>query len=110
MPSDATGKPSANRNTRALPFKHDNEIAQAHYYGVTFENGIKTEVTPTDHAAMMRFTFKSDSSNFIFDNVSNSSGITLDPNNGTIQVIRIKKAAFPQERPVCSSMQRSISQ
>ncbi|MCJ7842140.1 GH92 family glycosyl hydrolase [Lederbergia sp. NSJ-179] len=84
MPSDATGKPSANRNTRALPFKHENEAAHAHYYGVTFENGIQTEMTPTDHAAIMRFTFKDDSSNLIFDNVSNSGGITLDPDNGTI--------------------------
>ncbi|MFS0613989.1 GH92 family glycosyl hydrolase [Lederbergia ruris] len=84
MPSDASGKPSANRNTRALPFKHDNETARAHYYGVTFENGIQTEMTPTDHGAIMRFTFKDDSSNLIFDNVSNSGGITLDPDNGTI--------------------------
>src|SRR5690606_10057346 len=74
MPSDATGKPSADRKERALPFKHDNEMAKAHYYSVTFENGIQTEMTPTDHAAMMRFTFKGNSSNLIFDNVSNNGG------------------------------------
>ncbi|MFS8580142.1 MAG: GH92 family glycosyl hydrolase, partial [Novibacillus thermophilus] len=84
MPSDATGKPSADRKERALPFKHDNEMAKAHYYSVTFENGIQTEMTPTDHAAMMRFTFKGNSSNLIFDNVSNNGGITLDPDNRTI--------------------------
>src|SRR5699024_780467 len=84
MPSDAEGTPEINRNTRALAFKHDNEIAQAHYYGVTFENGIKTEMTPTDHAAVFRFTFNGDSSNILFDNVSNKGGITLDANNGTI--------------------------
>ncbi|WP_088052500.1 GH92 family glycosyl hydrolase [Virgibacillus dakarensis] len=84
MPSDAEGEPDANREARALPFKHDNEIAQAHYYGVTFENGIQAEMTPTDHAAMLRFTFKDDTSNIIFDNVSNDGGITLDAENGTI--------------------------
>lgn len=84
MPSDAEGKPDANRENRALAFKHENEVAKAHYYGVTFENGIQTEMTPTDHAAMMKFTFKDDTSNIIFDNVSNNGGITLDPKNGTI--------------------------
>ena len=39
------------------PFGHENEIARPHYYGVTFENGIKAEIAPTDHAAMFRFTF-----------------------------------------------------
>src|SRR5690625_2104413 len=84
MPSDAEGKPEVTRDTRALAFKHENEIAQAHYYGVTFENGIETEMTPTDHAAVFRYTFKGDTSNILFDNVSNKGGITLDPDNGTI--------------------------
>jgi len=84
MPSDAEGKPEVNRDTRALAFKHENEIAQAHYYGVTFENGIETEMTPTDHAAVFRYTFKGDTSNILFDNVSNKGGITLDPDDGTI--------------------------
>ena len=84
MPSNAEGKPSAKRSARALPFKHDNEIAKAHYYGVTFENGIQTEMTPTNHAAMLKFSFKDDSSNIIFDNVSNEGGITLDAKNGSI--------------------------
>ena len=37
-----------------------NEIAKPHYYGVTFENGMRTEIAPTDHAAMFRFTFTGD--------------------------------------------------
>ena len=35
----------------ALPFGHENEVARAHYYGVTFDNGLKAEIAPTDHAA-----------------------------------------------------------
>ena len=60
MPSAAAGTPDASRSARALPFRHANEIAKPHYYGVTFENGIKTEIAPTDHAAIFRFTFTGD--------------------------------------------------
>ncbi|MED4599116.1 GH92 family glycosyl hydrolase [Paenibacillus validus] len=84
MPSDTAGTPSISRTTRALPFQHANEIAKPYYYGVTFENGIKTEFTPTDHAAIFRFTFTGDSSNLIFDNQSNNGSIALDPVNQTI--------------------------
>ncbi|MFD1173177.1 GH92 family glycosyl hydrolase [Oceanobacillus picturae] len=84
MPSNAEEEPSADRNERALAFNHDNEVAKAHYYGVEFENGIKTEMTPTDHASMMRFTFDEENANIIFDNVSNNGGITLDAENGII--------------------------
>ncbi|WP_440962304.1 GH92 family glycosyl hydrolase [Paenibacillus nitricinens] len=84
MPSDTAGTPSANRTTRQLEFKHANETAKPYYYGVTFENGIKTEFTPTDHAAMFRFTFTGNSSNLIFDNQSNSGGMTLNA-DGSIQ-------------------------
>ena len=78
MPSSAAGVPSTNKKTRALPFRHANEVAQAHYYSVKFENGIQTEMTPTDHAAMFRFTFPADDANLIFDNVDGSGGLTLD--------------------------------
>ena len=61
LPGDAVGGDRhAGRRAaarRALPFRHANEVAQPHYYGVTFENGLKTEIAPTDHAAMLRFTF-----------------------------------------------------
>ena len=36
--------------------------------------GIKTEIAPTDHAAIFRFTFTGASSNLIFDNVNNDGG------------------------------------
>ncbi|OAS82678.1 GH92 family glycosyl hydrolase [Metabacillus litoralis] len=83
MPS-ASEKPSANRNERALPFKHENEIAKPHYYSVTFENGIQTEMTPTNRAAMFRFTFTDGKSNLIFDNVNNNGGLSLYPDQKTI--------------------------
>ncbi|CAM5547917.1 alpha-1 2-mannosidase [Streptomyces spiroverticillatus] len=79
MPSAVSGTPDATRSARALPFRHENETAKPHYYGVRFENGLRTEMTPTDHAAMMRFTFPGDDASVIFDNVSNDGGLTLDP-------------------------------
>ncbi len=84
MPSDATGVPGSSRAGRALPFRHENEVAKPHYYGVTFENGIKAEMTPTDHAAMLRFTFTGGSSNLALDNVTNDGGLTIDQANGVV--------------------------
>jgi predicted alpha-1,2-mannosidase len=84
MPSRATGEPNANRTTRALAFDHDNEVARPYYYGVDFENGIRAEITPTDHAAVMRFTFPTNDANLIFDNVTNEGGLTLTPEDGAI--------------------------
>ncbi|MFE5112933.1 GH92 family glycosyl hydrolase [Streptomyces sp. NPDC056663] len=79
MPSVAKDEPDASRTARALPFKHENETAKPHYYGVTFENGLKAEMTPTDHAARMRFTYPGDDASVVFDNISNDGGLTLDP-------------------------------
>ncbi|MDQ1007684.1 putative alpha-1,2-mannosidase [Streptomyces sp. V4I23] len=79
MPSAAAGTPNTSRTGRALPFRHENETARPHYYGVTFENGLKAEMTPTDHAAMMRFTYPGDDASVIFDNVTRQGGLTLDP-------------------------------
>ncbi|MFI6079470.1 GH92 family glycosyl hydrolase [Streptomyces sp. NPDC051217] len=78
MPSTAAGTPDASRSARALPFRHENEIARPHYYGVTFENGLKTEITPTDHAAAMRFTYPGDDASLVLDNVNNNGGLTID--------------------------------
>ncbi|WP_399084415.1 GH92 family glycosyl hydrolase [Streptomyces sp. BBFR2] len=84
MPSTAAGVPDASRTARALPFHHERETALPHHYGVTFDNGLKAEITPTDHAAQMRFTFPGDDANLIFDNVNNKGGLTLDTEHGTV--------------------------
>ncbi|MET0132397.1 MAG: GH92 family glycosyl hydrolase, partial [Kibdelosporangium sp.] len=83
MPNVADGVPDASRTARALPFKHDNEVAKAHSYRVQFENGVRTEIAPTDHAALFRFDFPG-AANLIFDNVNNNGGLTLDAANRTV--------------------------
>ncbi|GCD34086.1 alpha-1 2-mannosidase [Streptomyces chrestomyceticus JCM 4735] len=84
MPSTAAGTPDAGRAARALPFHHANETARPHHYGVTFDNGLKADIAPTDHAALMRFTFPGDDANLIFDNVNNNGGLTLDAARGVV--------------------------
>ncbi|HET7657794.1 MAG TPA: GH92 family glycosyl hydrolase [Bacillales bacterium] len=85
MPSDSTADhPPLNRDKRALAFKHSNEIAKPYYYSVSFQNGIRTEMAPTNHAAIFQFTFEGDTSNLIFDNVNNNGGLTLHPDKQTI--------------------------
>lgn len=84
MPSAASSHPPMGRAERALAFDHKNEIAKAHHYSVAFENGIKAEIAPTDHAAIFRFTFPGKDGNLIFDNVNDKGGLTLDPSNQAI--------------------------
>ncbi|GHE01538.1 GH92 family glycosyl hydrolase [Streptomyces alanosinicus] len=84
MPSAASGTPDTGREARRLPFRHENETARPYYYGVRFENGLKAEMTPTDHAAELRFTYPGDDASVVFDNVTEQAGLTLDKDNGTV--------------------------
>ncbi|MEW1549792.1 GH92 family glycosyl hydrolase [Streptomyces tsukubensis] len=79
MPSAAAGAPPTGRDERGLAFRHGNETARPHYYGVTFENGLKAELAPTDHAAAMRFRYPGDDTSIVFDNITRQGGLTLDP-------------------------------
>ncbi|MEV0825211.1 GH92 family glycosyl hydrolase [Nonomuraea rubra] len=84
MPSAAEGTPDPSRTARALPFRHEREVARPHLYAVTFDNGIKAEIAPSDHAALARFTFPGSAAKLIFDNVNNSGGLTLDTAAGVV--------------------------
>ncbi|MET7901213.1 GH92 family glycosyl hydrolase [Streptomyces sp. NPDC005355] len=84
MPSVASDVPDASRTARALPFRHDKESARPYAYGVTFENGLKAEMAPTDHAAIMRFTYPGEDASVVFDNVTGDGGLTLDAEHGVV--------------------------
>ncbi|MCX5249612.1 MULTISPECIES: GH92 family glycosyl hydrolase [unclassified Streptomyces] len=84
MPSAASGTPDTGRQARELAFRHENETARPYYYGVRFENGLKAEMTPTDHAAALRFTYPGDDASVVFDNVTEQAGLTLDRENGVV--------------------------
>ncbi|MBO1335600.1 GH92 family glycosyl hydrolase [Streptomyces sp. VRA16 Mangrove soil] len=85
MPSATSGSAvDTSRSGRALPFRHENETARPYYYGVKFENGVRAEMTPTDHAAALRFTYPGDDASVVFDNVSEQGGLTLDKDSGIV--------------------------
>ncbi|MFD4971052.1 GH92 family glycosyl hydrolase [Streptomyces sp. NPDC058424] len=84
MPSAAAGTPDTGRSARALTFRHENETARPYYYGVRFENGLKAEMAPTDHAAVLRFTYPGDDASVLFDNVTEQAGLTLDKEHGVV--------------------------
>jgi predicted alpha-1,2-mannosidase len=84
MPSAASGTPDTGREARELAFRHENETARPYYYGVRFDNGLKAEMAPTDHAAMLRFTYPGDDASVLFDNVTDQAGLTLDEESGTV--------------------------
>ena len=81
------GKVAAAADDRAQPFRHDAELAHAHYYRVAFAKaGITTELTPTLHGAMFRFTFPAtDAAHVVFDALDASAGeITADVNGASV--------------------------
>ncbi|MBE1600914.1 GH92 family glycosyl hydrolase [Streptomyces stelliscabiei] len=84
MPSAAAGTPELSRTARALAFRHENETARPYYYGVRFENGVRAEMAPTDHAAALRFTYPGDDASVLFDNVTDQAGLTLDKEAGVV--------------------------
>jgi len=70
-------------------FSHDNEVAKAHYYSVTFDegsraDGVKVEMTPTLHGVYVRFTFPEDADNvnIIFDCVRAGGSVAFSADGG----------------------------
>ena len=112
MPSPATGVPNADRDDRALTFKHANEIAKPYRYGVKFENGMRTDIAPTDHAALSRFEFTGDEGNVILDNVDRDEGDSVSRSTrprARSAAGPMSPAASPTAQGVCSSTARSTS-
>ena len=68
---------------RATPFSHKKETAHPSYYGVTLDNGIRTELTPTERGCVMRFSFKggakSHAAYVLLDGYTKASEVHIDP-------------------------------
>ena len=61
-----TGAPTFNEEKRASWFSHKAEIAKPYYYRVYLaEHDVVTEITPTERAAMFRFTFPDSENSFV---------------------------------------------
>lgn len=74
------GKLIVNQDERASKFSHANEIAKPHYYKVTFDNGITTEMAPTTRGVHLRFSFpKNEDAYLVLDGYTDMSEIIIDP-------------------------------
>lgn len=80
------GSPVFDEEKRASWFSHKGEDAQPHYYKVYLADyDVVAEVTPTERAAMFRFTFpQTDSANVVVDAFDRGSHISVDPSGRRI--------------------------
>ena len=81
-----TGKRVFKEDDRASWFSHKAEIAHPYYYSVYLADpDVTTEITPTERAAGIRFTFpKTDSAYVIIDAMDNGSYIRIIPSENKI--------------------------
>lgn len=81
-----TGTPVFNEDDRASWFSHKAEVAKPHYYKVYLADyDIVTEITPTERAAMLRFTYpETDSAYVVVDAFDNGSSVTVIPEENKI--------------------------
>ncbi len=69
-----------NQDARATKFSHANEIAKPHYYKVTFDNGITTEMAPTTRGVHLRFSYPvTGDAYLVLDGYTAMSEINIDP-------------------------------
>lgn len=80
----AGDQPIIDRSERALEFSHDDEVDKPYLYSVTGTNGLTAELTPTNRAALMRFTFPGDTGTLVFDNINDRGSINVDIEAGEV--------------------------
>jgi predicted alpha-1,2-mannosidase len=81
-----TGKPVFNEDERAGWFSHKTEIAKPYYYRVYLADyDVVTEITPTERAAMFRFTFpENEHSYVVIDAFDKGSEVKIIPGENKI--------------------------
>ena len=81
-----TGKPNIDEKERASWFSHKSETTMPHYYKVYLADyDIVTELTPTERAAMFRFTFPQGDSYIVVDAYDQGSHIEIIPERRMIK-------------------------
>lgn len=81
-----TEKPVFHQEERASWFSHKSEVAKPYYYSVYLaDHDVTTEITPTERAAMFRFTFpENDNSYVVVDAFDKSSYVKIIPSENKI--------------------------
>ncbi|MDR3118864.1 MAG: GH92 family glycosyl hydrolase [Mediterranea sp.] len=80
------GRPEFDQEARASWFSHKAETAQPHYYSVYLaDHDVTAEITPTERAALFRFTFpETEQAYIIIDAFDNGSSVTIIPEENRI--------------------------
>ena len=81
-----TGKTRFTEDDRASWYSHKSEIVKPYYYSVYLaDHDITTEITPTERAAMFRFTFpENENSQVVLDALDKGSYVKIIPNERKI--------------------------
>ena len=95
-----SGKLVVNENDRASTFRHETEIAMPSYYKVHLDTwDVDAEVTPTERAARMRFTFEKPGDSYVILDIFKSekpvSVKVIPSENKIIGVARNNSGAVP---------------
>ena len=83
-----TGTVRTAPGARASAFSHTREEARPYYYKVKLDDsGVTTEIAPTDHASVWRFTFSNSNKAFVlFDIIDSAAGsIAVNQAERTVQ-------------------------
>ncbi len=81
-----TGKVVFNEDERASWFSHKAEVAKPYYYKTYLADwDVTTEITPTERAAIMRFTFpENELSTIVIDPFDRGSSVTVIPTENKV--------------------------
>ena len=80
------GKTVFNEDERASWFSHKAEVAKPYYYSVYLaDHDVTTEITPTERAAIFRFTYpETDKANLIIDAFDKGSSVEVLPEKNAV--------------------------
>lgn len=75
------GELVVNEDKRATRFSHDNETGRPHYYCVRLDNGIRTEMAPTERGVHMRYSYPAEGGDawLVLDGYTDMSSVHIDP-------------------------------
>ncbi len=73
------GELIVNENGRAAGFSHTGEIGKPNHYYVKFDNGVATDIAPTERGSHFKFSFpKGKKANIVLDGYTKMSMVTID--------------------------------
>lgn len=98
-----TGEPQFDEEQRASWFSHKSETVKPYYYSAYLADwDVLAEVTPTERAAVLRFTFPAtQQSNLIIDAMDGGSEVNIDAQRGVITGRSVKNSGGVAEGFAC---------